>query len=199
MPYPPAPWHMHGQLWLSLFRVRADVDALRPRGVYGVALVDYELPSPLTYSEILVARTVDKAVTITDIWVDSADSVAGGRELWAIPKELCEFEHTASRRGPLSSNHWAVAAHGTPVLQARFHDASRLAPRVGFKGSTWQPGLTEGLGAGQGDKAASLTGSARSLPARSHWEINPAGPLGWLAGRRPLATFRMADFSMSFG
>ncbi|MGV3563994.1 MAG: hypothetical protein ACO1ON_12015 [Nocardioides sp.] len=72
--YPAAPWTMEGQLWLSLFKVGHDVDARRPRGVYGVALVSYEEPSPLTYSELLVARVVKeplRAVSITDIWVDS--------------------------------------------------------------------------------------------------------------------------------
>ena len=91
MTYPPAPWNMHGQLWLSLFRVREGDHPDRPAGVYGAALVSYERPSPLTYSELLVARQVEKKVTISDIWVDSADSRDGGRELWAIPKDLCDF------------------------------------------------------------------------------------------------------------
>ena len=92
--YPAAPWHMMGQLWLSLFRLAEDVDERRPAGVYGAAFVSYEPDSPLTYSELLVARTVPvegqkgRSVSITDIWVDSPASVAGGRELWAIPKEL---------------------------------------------------------------------------------------------------------------
>ena len=58
MTYPPAPWNMHGQLWLSLFRVREGDHPDRPAGVYGAALVSYERPSPLTYSELLVARPV---------------------------------------------------------------------------------------------------------------------------------------------
>ena len=58
MTYPPAPWQMHGQLWLSLFRVREGDHPERPAGVYGAALVSYEQPSPLTYSELLVARPV---------------------------------------------------------------------------------------------------------------------------------------------
>ena len=46
---------------------------------------------------------------------------------------------------------------------------------------------------------ATLHGSARSLPCRGRWEFAPDGPLGWLAGRRSLASFRMSDFQMSFG
>ena len=94
--YPPAPWDMVGQQWMSLFRVKERVDDLRPAGVYAVAFVSYEEPSPLTYHELLVARPIDstehgRRVSITDIWVDSPASVAGGRELWAIPKGLCDF------------------------------------------------------------------------------------------------------------
>ena len=41
MSYPPAPWQMHGQLWVSLFRVREGDHPDRPAGVYGAALVSY--------------------------------------------------------------------------------------------------------------------------------------------------------------
>ena len=125
--YPPAPWTMDGQLWLSLFRVGHDVDALRPRGVYGVALVSYEEPSPLTYSELLVARVVKdpvRAVSITDIWVDSPASVAGGRGLWAIPKELADFRRTSERGTVRERTSWSVDVEGRPVVRARFTDAS---------------------------------------------------------------------------
>jgi hypothetical protein len=50
MTYPPAPWTMRGQLWLSLFRVREGDHPNRAAGVYGAAPVSYEPPSPLTYS-----------------------------------------------------------------------------------------------------------------------------------------------------
>ena len=74
--YPPAPWRMHGSMWLSVLRLGRAADERHPAGTYGVALVDYREPSPLTYGELLVARTTrnragERAVTITDIWVDS--------------------------------------------------------------------------------------------------------------------------------
>ncbi len=40
----------------SSSRARAPVDELRPAGTYGAAFVSYEPGSPLTYSELLVAR-----------------------------------------------------------------------------------------------------------------------------------------------
>ena len=191
--YPPAPWHMHGQLWVSLFRIRRGDHPDREPGVHGVALVKYEEPSPLTYAELLVAHQVNKAVTITDIWVDSPASVAGGRALWAIPKDLCAFTCATSRRGILQSTTWTAALDGQPIATARFTDASRFAPRVPFKGRTRQH-REDGE-----EVTARLAGSSRALPCRASWTFDPAGPLGWLHGKRSLASFRQADFEMSFG
>jgi acetoacetate decarboxylase len=199
--YPEAPWHMVGSLWLTLFRLREAVDDLRPSGVYGAAFVSYDESSPLTYRELLVARPIatdehGRRVTITDIWVDSPESVAGGRELWAIPKGLCDFTFDTSHTGPLTSTGWTATTGRTPIASAAFRDISRVAPRFPFKGGTWQPGIED---TGGTERTATLEGSAKALPARAHWEINPAGPLGWLAGARQLASFRQAAFRMSFG
>src|SRR5690348_11913897 len=191
---------MHGQLWLSLFRVKGAVD--RPDGVYGAAFVSYEDPSPLTYSELLVARPApkdqdsDRQVSISDIWVDSPDSVAGGRELWAIPKGLADFTLDSTRSGPLSRTEWSASYARRPIAAARFTDVSRAAVRLPFKGATFQPGIDDTDGE---DRTATLQGSARSLPCRGHWDFAPDGPLAWLRGARQLASFRMAGFRMSFG
>ena len=198
--YPAAPWDMVGSLWLSLFRLRDDVDETRPAGVYGAAFVSYEEGSELTYSELLVARPVRsgqhrRRVTITDIWVDSPASVAGGRELWAIPKGLCDFTLESSYRGPVSTTAWSAGIDRHPVASARFTDLSRLAPRLPFKGGTWQPELPEG----GGEKTARLQGSSKAAPCRGSWDFAPDGPLGWLREARKLASFRQSAFRMSFG
>ncbi|MGN0065404.1 MAG: acetoacetate decarboxylase family protein [Nocardioides sp.] len=194
--YPPAPWHMHGQLWLSIVKVREAVDDLRPAGMYGVAMVDYQEPSPLTYGELLVGRVVKtpvEGVTITDIWVDSPASVAGGREIWAIPKELCDFSLEASRKGPLARTHWTMSTGGVEIATASFTDISRIAPRTPFKANTWQPGIEE---TGFEDRSSPLQGSAKALLAHGRWTFNPLGPLAWLHGSRTIASFRMVDFEM---
>lgn len=195
--YPAAPWTMTGQLWLSLFKVRDGDHAEREPGIYGVALVNYEEPSPLTYGELLVARPVKKDgtgyVNITDIWVDSPASMHGGRELWAIPKDLCDFELALERRGPLTRARWQTSLNGRPIASARFSDVSRAVPRIPFKGSTWQQREN-----GE-EVTAALTGSSKAAPARAHWHFAPDGPLGWLHGKRSIASFRQADFRMSFG
>jgi hypothetical protein len=198
--YPAAPWTMVGSLWLSLFKVKEQVDQTRPAGVYGAAFVSYEEGSPLTYSELLVARPVNadrhgRRVTIADIWVDSPASVAGGRELWAIPKGLCDFTFESSHTGPLSRTEWSASAQRRPIASARFTDVSRAALRMPFKGGTWQPELPEG----GGEKTATLRGSAKALPCRGRWDFAPDGPLAWLRDARPLASARMSGFKMSFG
>jgi acetoacetate decarboxylase len=199
--YPAAPWEMVGSMWLSVFHLGSAVDDRHPAGVYGAAFVTYEEGSPLTYHELVVARLLegegrDRAVTSPDIWVDSPESRAGGRELWAIPKELCDFTFDTSHTGPLTTTEWSATVGRTPIATARFRDVSRVAPRLPFRGTIWQPGIED---TGGEDRTTPMRGSARSLPARSQWDINPSGPLGWLARGRRLATFRQAAFRMSFG
>jgi hypothetical protein len=199
--YPAAPWAMVGQLWLSIFRVSDAPGGVRQPGTYGAAFVSYEPGSPLTYSELLVARLVDagsygKRVSITDIWVDSPASVAGGRELWAIPKDLCDFELETGHRGPLSSTDWSASLGRSPIASASFTDVSRVAPRIKFKGGTWQPGIEDTDGE---ERTATLQGSSKALPCRGRWDFAADGPLGWMRGARQVASFRQADFRMSFG
>ncbi|MCR1781832.1 acetoacetate decarboxylase family protein [Nocardioides carbamazepini] len=198
-PYPPAPWHMHGSLWLSVFRLGRAVDAQHPAGTYGVALVSYEEPSPLTYHELLLARTVKDsagkgAVTITDIWVDSPASQAGGRALWAIPKELCDFDLETSFRGPVTATDWTATVERRPIVEASFTDVSRAAIRVPFTGLVEQPGIPE-----HPDTArVVMKGSAKALPCRGRWSFAPDGPLGFMREARQLGSFRMAGFRLAF-
>lgn len=194
MTYPPAPWNMHGEGWISLFRVKKGESAERPPGVYGVMMVRYDEPSPLTYYELLVARLSDKKfVTITDIWVDSEASMRGGRELWAIPKDLCEFSFEARENSVSTKLRATAAIGGQAIASCSFYDAAGMMPRVPFKGRTKQERETGEI------VHADLVGSAKNLPAFGSWEFSPTGPLGWLHGKRSYASARMRRFQMSFG
>src|SRR5687768_12280654 len=172
--YPAAPWRLQGQLWVSLFRVTggavpapgpapgpATGPAAGPReGLYGAAFVSYEPGSDLTYSELLVARPASGArVEITDIWVDSPASMAGGRELWAIPKSLSDFTLETSHAGPLSRTEWAASAERRPIARARFTDVSRAGIRLPFRSGLRQPGIDGGA-----PRTAPLSGSSKCLP-----------------------------------
>ncbi len=111
MTFPPEPWHLRGQLHLSAWLLpRSEVSSELPPGVkiwtvagrvlVTCAFVVYEQGGILEYNELLSAVLVRKGwrpmATITDIWVDSAASKAGGRSIWGIPKELADFEYTVS-------------------------------------------------------------------------------------------------------
>ncbi|RYP86412.1 acetoacetate decarboxylase [Nocardioides guangzhouensis] len=204
MPHPPAPWRLHGDMWLSLFRVRR-VSTHRD-GLYGAAWVRYREPSSLTYHELLVARLADVpqrrvpvTITITEIWVDSPDSLEGGRALWAIPKDLADFGLDSSASGPVRRTSWHAGLDNRPIAGARFTDVSALAPPVPFRFRTHQT-HDERTGGPTGTLVeARVAGRGRALPARSHWEFAPNGPLAHLAGARPVASFTITDFALTFG
>jgi len=106
--YPQAPWTLQGfavaTLHLidieqvhSLIPQELDIISVFPgKTIGGVYLSNYTSGSVLQYSELIV---VAAAVThsgkiggwVSHIYVDNPDSVAGGREIWALPKELAEF------------------------------------------------------------------------------------------------------------
>ncbi len=104
--YPPVPWHTHGRAFMQPYLVRAaDLalpDGFRPvtvarRCVGILALIEYVAPSPLTYAELLwmpcmVSASGLRGYYVAKMYVDSTASLAAGRELWALPKQLARFE-----------------------------------------------------------------------------------------------------------
>lgn len=206
--HPPAPWLLHGSMWLTVLRLGEGIDDRHPAGTYGVALVDYREPSPLTYRELLVARRVHadgrpgsdaevrgRTVTITDIWVDSPASLAGGRALWAIPKDLGDLAVESTTTGPLTRTHWRASLGSVPIVTAGFSDVSRLAPRVPFKVRVRQPGIVER----PATTHVVMKGTAKALTARGRWHFASKGPLGFLGSARQLGTVALQDFRIHFG
>lgn len=108
MAYPQAPWTLQGyaiqtlQL-IDVARVRPlippefDIISVLPgKTVGGVYLSKYGQGSVLEYSELIVAAGLVRysgkiGGWISHIYVDNPDSVAGGREIWGLPKELAQF------------------------------------------------------------------------------------------------------------
>ncbi|WP_280343210.1 acetoacetate decarboxylase family protein [Nocardia neocaledoniensis] len=198
--YPPAPWRMTGHMWLASFAVRADVDETRPAGTYQVAFVDYTADSAMVYSELMVGRVIGSGeyrnhFTISDIWVDLPASVAGGRQIWGVPKELAQFSKTETVRGPLARTALGCDAGEHPIVRAHFTDASRLTVPIPLRGRTFQPPLPEG----DGTKLSSMQARARALPCASSWEFDPDGPLAWLHGTTPRMSMRAYRFHMTMG
>ncbi len=164
-------------------------------------------PQPATLTEaladvreLLVARPVrtphGRRISITDIWVDSPASVAGGRELWAIPKQLAEIDRETARDGPVGTTAWTARVDGRPVAAARFHDVTRRAPRLPYRAGLWHEGLPD---TGGEERVATMRGAAGITPTRARWTFAPTGALGWLARARQLGSLRLADFRMDFG
>jgi Acetoacetate decarboxylase (ADC) len=198
VPFPSPPWQLRGDMWLSVFPVRSTGTTDRPAGLYAAAFVDYGAGSVLAYRELLVARLVrDRArlrVTVTDIWVDSETSRAGGRSLWAIPKELADLRVRQRRVGAAARAICTADLAGRPVAAARGTGLALPAvPRAPFRLSTCQP-REDGTTA-----VAGVSGSARITPCLVRWTFAADGPLAWLHGRQPVLSARLTDFRITFG
>jgi hypothetical protein len=202
---------MRAQVWLSLFAVRSSGRPDRPNGVYGAAFVSYEPGSELTYHELLVARLVRDGrsahVRITDIWVDSPTSRDGGRSLWAIPKHLADLPLDRGAVGPVERTSFSGVTDGQHLATARFTTLPQAAMvRLPFATSTSQlrdahTGEPAGAVESPGDEVvvSPFNGSHRGIPSRASWTFDPSGPLGFLHGRRSLASFRLRDTRLNFG
>ncbi len=211
--FPPEPWDLSGRGALTAWLV--DVDRVpplppgtRPLTLRGHALaatmfVAYDDAGLLPYRELLagvvVRRGTRLAFTITDIWVDSEASRAGGRALWAIPKEMARFSGGASDGRTDEAARAETGAHRGPIATARF-GPSRLfgrrlpALRVPF------PVVSRVVQDEGGTALASrIRASGRLRPAVAEWDLRSDGPLGWLAGARPLRHLLAEEFTMRFG
>lgn len=198
--YPPEPWDLKGLGYVSLWSVPARVlpalpPGVRPISLFGraivaTAFVDYLPGGLLAYHELLVAPLVRSGVrpglSITDIWVDSPASRAGGRELWGIPKELAEFDLTHE-----PAFHGSARAGGTLVADARVRPG-RVGARLPFplRGNTLQT-LNESLA------STPLRATGKVRLASASWHVD--GPLWWLRPYRPFLTVAAVDFGLRFG
>lgn len=108
MAYPQAPWTLQGYALQTLHLV--DIPKARPfippefeivsvfpgKTLGGVYLSYYGTGSVLEYSELIVVPGIVSyqgkfGGWVSHIYVDNSDSVAGGREIWGLPKEIAEF------------------------------------------------------------------------------------------------------------
>lgn len=114
MSYPQAPWTLQGYAFQTLQLL--DIDRVRPlipselniisvfpgKTLGGVYLSYYGSGSVLEYSELIVVAAFLSykgkfGGWISHIYVDHSDSVAGGREIWGLPKEMADFTWSGDR------------------------------------------------------------------------------------------------------
>jgi hypothetical protein len=167
--------------------------AVAGRVPVSVAFVSYEPGGALAYEELLVAVATRAGArvrtTVPHIWVDSPESEAGGRALWGIPKGLGRFERRAGGdevRVRMERDGRAVAAL-----------SGRLGPRLrpGWQASS----LTTAQRLEGTDHVARNAVRARPRLLRANWDFASDGPLGYLAGRRPLVSLALTEMGISFG
>ncbi|MFE6822066.1 acetoacetate decarboxylase family protein [Streptomyces sp. NPDC057690] len=199
--YPDEPWHLAGQMYLSLWLMpRTDLPPVTPgtrhltvggRGLVGAAWVVYENDSVLHYNELLRAVLVrDGArprVCITDIWVDSETSLAGGRALWGIPKETAIFE--VQRSDGIS----CAAKTGRGTLAA-----GRYTERGGLPGR-WPLAFRLAQTLDGRIKTSRVRSRAALRLARAEWTAPADSRLGALTHRAPLVSLTLRDFTLRFG
>ncbi|WP_434444866.1 acetoacetate decarboxylase family protein [Lentzea sp. E54] len=195
--FPPAPWNLCGQGWLTVWTApRRAIPQLPPgvvpltvfgRAVVVSAFVDYRPPGLLSYHELLAAVVIRRGVrlglSITDIWVDDETSRRGAREMWAIPKQLADFTLSAEP-------HLTAVAHTLAAADEHPHAAPALPVRIGT--SVWQ--------SRDGDAhRTALRASARVRPTRLHWRITPQSGIGWLTTARPRLHLAVTNLRLRFG
>jgi hypothetical protein len=208
--FPPSPWHLRGQLyvsgwWVSARRLQVtlapefELLTVAGRACVTAAFVDYQAGSVLTYGELLGAVSVRArasrrvGMSVTRMWVDDARSLRGGRALWGMPKEA----------GRIALEHDA----GDVVFRgAAWDEEGRELARVSFQALVTlprRPRLTLPLPALQ-----VLQGQVHAVPASSPmrcsvrllrsaaWSIPPDSPLAELGirGARPFLSVQARDF-----
>jgi acetoacetate decarboxylase len=109
MTYPPAPWTLKGFAVQTIRLVDTakarpfippdlDIVPIFPGKTLGLMyLASYGQGSALSYNELIVVPALARhgknvGFWISHIYVDHSDSMAGGREIWGLPKELARFE-----------------------------------------------------------------------------------------------------------
>jgi acetoacetate decarboxylase len=108
MSYPPAPWHLYGAALQSFHLIDLErarqfvpvdleiISVLPGKTAGSLYLSVYEPNSTLQYHELIVVPALVRyqgkiGAWISHIYVDSPASVAGGRNIWGLPKEMADF------------------------------------------------------------------------------------------------------------
>lgn len=204
--YPPEPWQLGGSMLMTAWRLPADVvrgEVARyvPDGVRLVtvgrqafmftAFVRYTPGSVLSYDELLVAavgrRGAAPVAVIPHIWVDSPASVAGGRELWGIPKGLADFTQT-----------WENPIVASAALEGRELASVRAAQGVRVPGWRRLPMPTAQRLDGH-DAFADVQSLGRLHLGSAAWTFPDDSPLAFLGHAKPVMTSVLRQMTIRFG
>ncbi|HBB32802.1 MAG TPA: acetoacetate decarboxylase [Cyanobacteria bacterium UBA8803] len=209
MIYPQPPWRLQGYALQTLQLL--DVDLVRPlipsefeiisvwpgKTVGGVYLSSYEGGSVLEYHELIIAAGIVRYANkvggwISHIYVDNANSVTGGREIWQLPKELAEFTwHKGGERGSGSKNYVSVR-QGEQTLCQLSYEQPRFGWQLPLSGqvlSTMSPSIT--LFKGEFNSKVGIVSS--------QWQVPVESPFASLGLERPWLTFYLDSLHLVAG
>jgi Acetoacetate decarboxylase (ADC) len=200
--YPPSPWRLEGSLQAGVFTIPAhrlpplgsgDISPVKLLGRALVCMIwaQYGPEGQLTYNEALLAVLVRHpralAFTIPAIWVDDLQAAIGGRQLWAIPKEIGKF-------GQMTEQSYSRALHilGEPVATFDGRPALRLPGR-------WRLPLR----LAQSDRGSVVWPEgdvrARISAVKGQWWFSPQGPLAWMGHATQIAAGALEGATVNFG
>ncbi|MBE9179605.1 acetoacetate decarboxylase family protein [Oculatella sp. LEGE 06141] len=202
MTYPQAPWTLHGyaiqtvqpidiDLVRSLIPSELEIVSIFPgKTLGGLYLASYGTGSTLEYNELIVVSGIARAngkigIWVSHIYVDHPDSMAGGRSIWGLPKQMAQFQ-------------WE---HGNaPFVKVSQGDQTLCHLSYG-----WQvPGMRQWLpAAGFGKRGQDLvwfSSSTQSLPhllLNSKLTVPTSSPFASLGLDQPWLSFYFRKFDLT--
>lgn len=198
MGYPQAPWTLKGYAISTVHLVDVDkvrslipselniISVLPGKTLSVVYISHYGSSSVLEYSELIVAPALVSyqgkfGGWVSHIYVDNPDSVAGGREIWGLPKEMAEFTWENNKR--------VTVREGNKVLCSLDYNQQSLAWRQWLGGSAFSTmGADLLMFSAEFESRLGLIGSRLEVPAES--------PFAGINLGQPFLTVRCEEMSL---
>ena len=185
MTYPQAPWTLQGYALQTLQLI--DVERVRPlippefdivsvlpgKTVGGVYLAYYGSGSVLEYSELIVAAAMVRysgkiGGWVSHIYVDNGHSVAGGREIWGLPKELAEFTWEKGNSSASGYDNRVIVRQGENTLCSFSYNKQNFGLELPFSGNVFSTlAASILLFKGEMKSRLGIVGSKLQVPAES--------------------------------
>ena len=139
-----------------------DVQSIFPgRTLAMLALIDYRSGSTLTYRELILSPALVRAggrigAWISHIYVDSPRSLAAGREVWGLPKQLAGFTWTLDAPSLVTATSGSIRVTCEYDARGRGWQLPLMAPAFGMSATHSKWLLARGRG-----RVARTTGTIR--------------------------------------
>lgn len=202
--YPSPPWKLQGFAiqTIHLIPIKRAIDFVpKDLGIVsvipgftlaGIYLSSYESGSVLKYSELIVVPAIVRyagkiGAWISHIYVDDRTSVAGGREVWGLPKEMATF----------------IWENNGVIIHQNDRDLCKFNYRRGAIGfsSWWQQKLSASVISGLNSERLFFTSqfAAKIKTIQANLEIPPKSPFVKLNLGRPKIAIKLDRLDLLAG